>query len=957
MGQMGSAPFASTRRRRRDGGAFSPLALFANGEAGAWYDPSDLTPEKVSWRRNLLTYSEQFDNSAWTKSNASITPNAGTAPDGSATADKLVENTAASVHLVRQDIAVAAGVSYAISMYAKAAERSVLFISPDGGSNTFWFDLANGTTGGTGAGSSTIQSVGNGWYRCVYLRTYPTTISAALLFYVSNSTSGTSYTGDGTSGVLVWGAQIEQSPTASSYQRITDFTSDFLAAFPQHALYQDSAGTTPVTALGQPVGLVIDKSKGGLANLGPELVTNGTFDSGTTGWTAGGTTTLQVTNGVMRATGTTDGAYFGQQINVVSGRTYRLSATFGNDGTSKAGQINLGTALGTANRGSVTSFGFGLRQVVYTATATETLWIWFYPGFFGSSNYLLVDDVTVREVPGSHLIQATSASRPTCDARVNLLTYSEQLENAYWSTSRASIAANAAVAPNGTTTADRFSATSNDAYLYVSAGVSLAATSYRFGVYAKADSANAFRLDLVTAGFGLGASCTFTLTGAGTASSVTHYGASSGFVASITSEGNGWYFCTLTGSATATTWYPEMQLPTSGQSVFFWGADLRLASDAALPYQRVVTASDYADVQAPRYLTCDGIDDSLYTAASVDFATWTSGTRRNLLTYPSAFDNAAWVVTTGGGVTANTGVAPNGTTTADVLFAGSTGSFRGVYQVFTAANVAYTASVYAKASGKPSIGFVDYNGSGRAVQFDLTNGTISSAAVAGYTASIETIGNGWYRCSITATPAAGTRYVQVFIGDTGTSTTVTASGLDGVLLWGAQLELGSTATAFQDVGTDKMTVVTGVRRLSDAALGLLVELSANLGSNNGTFGLFAPSSPANVYVYEFDSRGTTTRDAQATGTAAPVTGVVTGLGDISGDIASVRVNGTVASTNTGDQGSGTYGTYVLYVGRRNNASNPFNGRLYQLIVRGAATDTATVQQTERFVAGKTGVTL
>ena len=47
----------------------------------------------------------------------------------------------------------------------------------------------------------------------------------------------------------------------------------------------------------------------------------------------------------------------------------------------------------------------------------------------------------------------------------------------------------------------------------------------------------------------------------------------------------------------------------------------------------------------------------------------------------------------------------------------------------------------------------------------------------------------------------------------------------------------------------------------------------------------------------------------------------------------------------------------MFIGRRNQATLPFNGRIHQLIVRGAATDSVTIQQTERFVAQKTGVVI
>ncbi|MBU6367470.1 MAG: hypothetical protein KJT01_14755, partial [Gemmatimonadetes bacterium] len=59
----------------------------------------------------------------------------------------------------------------------------------------------------------------------------------------------------------------------------------------------------------------------------------------------------------------------------------------------------------------------------------------------------------------------------------------------------------------------------------------------------------------------------------------------------------------------------------------------------------------------------------------------------------------------------------------------------------------------------------------------------------------------------------------------------------------------------------------------------------------------------------------------------------------------------------GSVGTGNFGSYVLFIGRRNNASLPFNGKAYQLIVRGALTDAATLVQAERFVAQRTGITL
>ena len=81
------------------------------------------------------------------------------------------------------------------------------------------------------------------------------------------------------------------------------------------------------------------------------------------------------------------------------------------------------------------------------------------------------------------------------------------------------------------------------------------------------------------------------------------------------------------------------------------------------------------------------------------------------------------------------------------------------------------------------------------------------------------------------------------------------------------------------------------------------------------------------------------------------------MGDIANDINTARKNGALLQTTTTDQGIGNFGSYVLFIGRRNNSGNPFNGRIFQLLVRGALSDTATVAQAERWVGGKTGVAI
>jgi hypothetical protein len=155
-------------------------------------------------------------------------------------------------------------------------------------------------------------------------------------------------------------------------------------------------------------------------------------------------------------------------------------------------------------------------------------------------------------------------------------------------------------------------------------------------------------------------------------------------------------------------------------------------------------------------------------------------------------------------------------------------------------------------------------------------------------------------------------------------------------------------------GVDKVQVFAGARKLSDAAAGALMNFATAV--ENGSLEILAPLSAGN---YRFSSKGTIERTVSATGLAAPVTNVLTCLGDIGGDSVSIRVDGTQRAISTNDQGTGNYLAYPLFVGRRLGASIPFNGHIYSLITRfGPNLDADVIDQTEAYVAGKTaGVTL
>ena len=194
------------------------------------YSPTTLAPLGLlieESRTNLVTYSEEFDNPAWTKSNATITANATTSPDGALTGDKLVENTSTSVHAIFPANYSATSTTLTASIYAKAAERSFVFLEISNfatGSASCRFNLSAGTAGTASSNtgdytnvSATIANLGNGWYRCTLTATKGTTNSNNYVVISLDNGTGINYTGNGVSGLFIWGAQLEVGAFSTSY--------------------------------------------------------------------------------------------------------------------------------------------------------------------------------------------------------------------------------------------------------------------------------------------------------------------------------------------------------------------------------------------------------------------------------------------------------------------------------------------------------------------------------------------------------------------------------------------------------------------------------------------------------------------------------------------------------------------------------------------------------------------
>lgn len=372
------------------------------------------------------------------------------------------------------------------------------------------------------------------------------------------------------------------------------------------SLFQDAAGTTPVVALEQPVGLILDKRLGLVR--GPERVINGDFSAGATSWILAGADATHIATfagGTLRYQSDTMSPQLvvAQLSALVIGRWYEVTFVISAwvSGTIKAEGLSVIPPV--SGVGTYTHRGTALAPTLSITRSSANVDV-------------TIDSISVKELFGNHAYQATTTSRPTLSARYNLLTNTENATA--WTKTQGDtgvlpvVTPDAALAPNGTLSADR-------CVMSRGLGATNAAFSLMF-LSASHTSATVSVRSIWMRSF----------TGENQAVLLYDGSQTVGRVVTVTPQ---WQQFFLTGGNAAVgsslvvgtrggdpgTYYASGGDPNL--DILVWGMDVRAANDGVglPPYQRVVDAANYDTAGFPRYLKFDGVDDFLQTAA-VDFS-------------------------------------------------------------------------------------------------------------------------------------------------------------------------------------------------------------------------------------------------------------------------------------------------------------------------------------------------
>jgi len=593
-------------------------------------------------RTNSAQYSEDFTNAYWTKAGLSVSGNNANAPDGNLTADKFVETAANSQHtLYNSGFSVTTGTAYIISFFAKAAGRNFIQFPPAdvmtgvGSNGRVNFDLSTGTIGqvvGTNL-TAEIIDVGNGWYRCVVkLSSAASNGTGYLQFNLVNSataTPGQAYLGDGTSGVLVWGIQLEAgSAFATSYipslsNSSTTRSADVcqITGSDFSSFWNASEGSVAVefsrpidgSASGDSMIYIFpDSSDPANSQIGAYITSgkNTAYGYGSSAFqynfdhgTQLANTTYKIATGVKLndfASSQNGGAVLTDTSGSVPGSISRLLIGYlsWSTGARLNGHIARlryfnkrlpnATLQQLSEPDPTLNLQFALNKTLTPVAGPAPSFSRASTGtYFNASGVLTSASINTPRF--DHVYsggQWVSRGLLIEEQRTNSLAYSENFSNAYWAKFNSpTLTADTSetTSPDGNNTATKVvSGTTSETDIYRT-GIYSGSASITFSIYAKAGTSSFFGIGLN--GGGADFTVNFNLSnGTYNQRNLTGYTATS---ISITSVGNGWYRCSLTATnpsvSTGVYLYccansVSTSATTSGNSTYLFGAQFEIGA-------------------------------------------------------------------------------------------------------------------------------------------------------------------------------------------------------------------------------------------------------------------------------------------------------------------------------------------------------------------------------------------
>ena len=366
-------------------------------------------------------------------------------------------------------------------------------------------------------------------------------------------------------------------------------------------------------------------------------------------------------------------------------------------------------------------------------------------------------------------------------AEENLFTYSQEFDHSSWSKNSGTITANTTVAPDGTTTADTVNPASG--LLEIAKSIIIGAGTYTLSVFLS--GSGTVKIGFYNAVDGVQDSTDITLTGTLTRYSVTK-----------------------TLSASSTLFYPATTRGLSTvTSLVIWGAQLE-ARDTVTAYTPTTTQAitNYIPTLLTAPANSARFDHNPVTGESLGLLV--EEQRTNLLLRSEEFDNVYWGKTNVT-VTSNTVIAPDGTLTGDKLIPSTDANQHSLVAPDIPAGT-YAWSAYFKSAEYIHAAITCFDGASYKVAtlYDLENGTIVNSAV-GSTSTITPVGNGWFRCTVSATLATGSLYggaqYRPNIGGVSAVEGTAGDGYSGIYICGASLEQGSFSTSYIKTEASQVT--------------------------------------------------------------------------------------------------------------------------------------------------------